>query len=77
MTERDLQYLKDELAEVKSIALDTHKKICVGNGKDSILVQLDRLNVFKNVSMWILSATTIASMSLMVKLIYDIVSKQG
>ena len=77
MTDKDLQNLKDDIAEVKGITLDIHKKLFVGNGKDSLLIQIDRLNVFKRVSMWFLGVITVTTMGLIARLIFEVLSKQG
>lgn len=42
-----------------------------GNGKTSLLVQVDRLNIFKKVACWLISACTIACLGLIVRLVYS------
>ena len=57
MTERDMfndvckdkfNDLSSDISEVKTIALSTHKAICVSNGTQSVLSRLDKLEELKS-----------------------------
>jgi len=66
---------KAEFEEIKDMIKSMHDKLFVGNGQPPISVQLDRLNMFKKVSVWFYGALSIASIGLVARLIHDLISK--
>ena len=68
--ERYEQVYKPELRDI-NIKLDKLlKAFFEGNGKAPVIVQLDRLNRFKNVSCWFIGACVLALLSIFARWAY-------
>ena len=64
-----------DIKEIKETVKSIHDKLFVGNGQPPIIIQIDRLNTFKKVSVWFLGVSVIASLSLVVRLLYLVIIK--
>ena len=64
-----------DIKEIKETVKSIHDKLFVGNGQPPIIIQIDRLNTFKKVSVWFLGISVIASLSLVVRLLYLVITK--
>lgn len=62
---------KGEFQDIKDLIKELHDKLFVGNGQPPITVQIDRLNIFKRVSIWFIGACTLVSVGLVIKTIYS------
>ncbi len=64
---------KSEFDEIKGMIKNIHDKIFIGNGQPPMSVQIDRLNNFKKVSLWLYGLIAISSVGLIANLIHGIV----
>ncbi len=59
-----------EIQKTNKSVKELHDKLFVGNGQRSIVVQIDRLNVFKAVMCWFVGVLTVSILALIGRLIY-------
>ncbi len=69
-TKRCFEELKTEAVETNNGVKLLHAKLFVGNGGPPITMEIDRLKIFRKISVWLFAPLYLGAITLLFRLIY-------
>ena len=73
MPDHECQHRQD-IVDIKNMVKDIHDKLYIGNGQPPITVQIDRLNMFRKLSIWVGGVLFVSVAGLVARLIYTVIA---
>ena len=64
-----------EIKETNKGVKELHNRLFVGNGKEPMDVQIDRLNTFKKIAIWLGGVSFVALLGLIARIIHELIVK--